>query len=322
MSLTVAAMVKHRSGTAVVELNLARRADVFAPLEPYDLRHPADPGVAVIPVDLVEFTTSVDYASGKSEGTITVQAPRSLIELGPIERSVMIFVCTIYARGATEDAGAITFTLNELAQFLGWDRPNAAQYDRLERAISAIASLRFSSWTGRIESRKYRTRKNKIKTVLERVTVSSIFGFIDEADLETRQQIAARRQNDNLPTNAKRSVKLWLGRRFREAIDNGVSVSVPIAALHRLGLKNRLALQLYFFVLSKKVGNQTIQVSADVLDSIVRPTASWRKDLRSRTEAACRLIMEADPRLHVSVVNAQLGGWKVVANFANPPPAR
>ena len=89
MSLTVTAMVKHRSGTAVVELNLARRADVFAPLDPDDLRLPADPGVAVIPADLVEFTTSIDYASGKSEGMITVQAPRSLIELGLIERSVM-----------------------------------------------------------------------------------------------------------------------------------------------------------------------------------------------------------------------------------------
>jgi hypothetical protein len=74
MSLTVTAMVKHRSGTAVVELNLARRADVFAPLEHDDLQRPLVPGVAVIPADLVEFTTSFDYASS-AEARVTGALP-------------------------------------------------------------------------------------------------------------------------------------------------------------------------------------------------------------------------------------------------------
>lgn len=180
-------------GTAVVELNVARRADVFAPLSEEDL-DPVPMAAAVVPSDLVEFVTEVHYQSGTSEGAITVQGPRSLIDLGPMERAVVAYACTLYATGKADANGTISFSLYQLARWIGQGRPNAAKYDRLERAVAAVAAVRFVRWTDRIEPVEHHTRTGKVRVHAERVMVTSVFGIVDEADLETREQIAARRR--------------------------------------------------------------------------------------------------------------------------------
>lgn len=158
-------MARAEAGAAVVELNFARRADVFAPLDPGELREVKDnaSAEAVIPTDLVEYTTTIIYASGRSEGSVTVRAPRGLIELGPLERAVMTFVCTLYAHGRRDETGAVCFTLHELARFIGWERPNGSQYARLERAVAAVAAVRFVSWYGRLEVVECKTRSGRTK---------------------------------------------------------------------------------------------------------------------------------------------------------------
>lgn len=103
------------------------------------------------------------------------------------------------------------------------------------------------------------------------------------------------------------------------ALDSGLSVSLSAAALRCIGLKNRLALQLYYLVASKRAGKRAVEISSDVLEQVVRPTESWRRKLRARTEAACRLINAADPAWHLSVVNDGAGAWKVLGG---PPPPR
>ncbi len=310
-------MAKNTSASAVLELNLARRADTFAPLDDAELHPAEDLSSAIIPSDFVQYTTNIQYASGKSEGDITISGPRSLIEIGPVERAVMVFICTLYATGRSNEDGSMSFSLHELAQWIGWDKPNAEQYDRLERAVASVAVIRFVNWQGRLESVSYRTRRGKEGKRLERVTVSSIFGFIDEADLETRERIAARRRNEHLPPNAVRIARVWLNRRFREALDAGVSVSLPMAALRKIGLKNQLASHLYYLVNSKRARGQAVEISDQVLEQIIRPTDSWRRNFRRRVENACRLINSADPRWHLSVAKASKGTWKVTAIFSN-----
>lgn len=299
-------MHRAASATAVVDLNIARRSDLFAPRPAQDL----DNDMATVPEDFLQFTTTVRYASGRTEGPVTVRLPEPLIQLGPVERAVVAYVCTRYVCGQADGDGAVTFALHDLAQWIGWSRPNARQYDRLEVAVEAVATVRFVQWRGYVEAMT-QTRGGRPR--YERVDVTSIFGFCDEADIETRARVAARRTNENLAANACRVVRLWINRRFRQQLNAGVSVRMPLSALQRIGLKNQLAAHLYYLLASKRTGTQPVEVSDEVLDQVVRPTASWRGKLRGRAEAACRLISAADPSISVSVNDTAVGRWKVVA---------
>ncbi len=309
-------MARNTTTTAVVELNIARRADAFAPLDDADLHQVEHLSSAIIPSDFVQYTTNIQYSSGTSEGAITISGPQALSEIGPVERSVMVYTCTLYASGRSDEDGSVSFSLHELAQWIGWEKPNAEQYDRLEHAVAAVATIRFIAWEGRLESVACRTRKGKQRKRLERVTINSIFGFIDEADLETRERIAARRKNEHLPPNTVRTVRVWLNRRFRQALDAGVSVSLPVAALRKIGLKNHLASHLYYLVNSKRARGQPVEILDQVLEQVVRPTESWRRNFRRRVENACRLINSVDPRWHLCVNEARKGSWKVTAIFS------
>lgn len=117
-------------------------------------------------------------------------------------------------------------------------------------------------------------------------------------------------------------VRLRLNRRICQALDAGLSVTLPLAALQVIGLKNRLAASLYYLVASKRNDRRPVEVSADVLEQIIRPTDSWRRNFRVRTEAACRLIHKADPTWHLAVVDARSGRWKVVATRTQPDALR
>lgn len=293
----------------MVDLNLARRSDLFAPRPAQGV----DGDMATVPADLLEFTTTVRYTSGRTEGPITVRLPRALADLGSVERAVMVYACTRYATGAADEHGTVTFTLHDLARWVGWKRPNATQYDRLERAVEAIASVRFTQWADYLQAAESPKRGQRRRSSYERVHVTSIFGFVDEADIETRERAASRRQADRLPANAHRRISLWLNRRFRQALDDGPSVRLPHEALRRLGLQHHLALQLYFLIASKRAGNRPVELSSSVVEQVVRPTPAWRRNLRQRTDAACRLICGADPGWKVEVTDAAGGGWKVVA---------
>lgn len=300
-----------RESTAVVDLNLARRSDLFTP------RGVQEGDMATVPADLLEFTTAVRYASGRAEGPVTVRLPRALADLGSVERAVMVYACTRYATGAADEHGAVTFTLHDLGRWVGWKRPNATQYDRLERAVEAIASVRFTQWADYLQASASPKRGARGGANYERVHITSIFGFVDEADIETRERAASRRQAEHLPANAQRRITLWLNRRFRQALDNGPSVRLPHEALRRLGLQHHLALHLYFLIASKRAGNRPVELSSSVVEQVVRPTTAWRRNLRHRTEAACRLICSADPGWKVEVTDAAGGGWKVVARHAD-----
>lgn len=298
----------------MVELNLARRADVFASVP--GVAEPDTAVAASLPMDIMQYTSAIRYSSGRAEGPVTVRLPQAVGELGAVERAVIAYVCTRYVYGQVRGDGAVAFTLHDLAQWIGWTRPNSDQYDRLERAVEAVATVRFVQWRGYLEAGQQRSSGRRKPTRYEHVDVTSIFGFCDEADIETRERAASRRDKDRLPTNARRTVKLWINRRFRQQLDAGVSVRVPLYVLQRIGLKNQLAAHLYYLIASKRTGNRPVEVSDDVLEQVVRPAATWRRKLRRRTETACRLIAEADGSFAVSVVNTAGGRWKVVATPA------
>lgn len=301
--------------TAVVDLNIARRSDLFAPRPTQG----ADGDMVTVPADLLQFTTAVRYASGREEGPITFRLPRMLADLGPVERAVMVYASTLYAAGAASEYCAVTFTLHDLARWVGWERPNGSQYDRLEQAVEAVASVRFTQWSDYLEATGDSASGRRSKAHHERVHISSIFGFADEADIETRDRAMSRRQSEHLPANAERRITLWINRRFRQALDHGVSVRLPHEALQRLGLKNHLAIQIYYMVASKRSGARPVELSRSVIEQVARPARSWRRNLRQRTEHACAAIEAADPGWRVSITAAAGGDWKVVATPAPAP---
>ncbi len=298
-----------------MELNVARRADLFSPVAPStatDLTRARDP--------VTQYTSEVRYTSGRVEGPVTVQLPQGLGPLGVVERAVIAYVCTQYATGRADPDGAVAFSLHALARWIGWVHPNAGQYDRLERAVTTIALVRFIQWWDYLEPVAPGSPKGA-RQRCQRVNVTSLFGFCDTADIETRAHAADRRAQEGRPSNAQRAVRLWLNQRIRQQLDAGVSVRIPLDVLQRIGLRRELAAHLYYLIASKRSAGQPVEIADRVWAQVIRPTPAWRRNLRARTTAACQVVSAADPSLAVSVIETGSGRWKIVARPVNPVPA-
>ncbi len=308
-------MFKLHHTTAVMELNVARRADLFSPGAPptgTDVTRARDP--------VTQFTSEIRYTSGRVEGPVTVQLPQGLGPLGVVERAVIAYVCTQYATGRADPGGAVTFSLHALARWIGWVHPNAGQYDRLERAVTTIALVRFIQWWDYLEPVAPGSPTGAARQRYQRVNVTSLFGFCDTADIETRAHAADRRAQDGLPSNAQRAVRLWLNQRMRQQLDAGVSVRIPLDVLQHIGLRHELAAHLYYLIASKRHGGQPVEIADRVWVQMIRPTPAWRRNLRARTAVACQVVSAADPSLAVSVIETGSGRWKIVAHPVNPVP--
>ncbi len=301
-----------------VDLQFARRVDIFAPQSDEEVRSVTTPGGHAA----VEIATAIRYVSGREEGTILFQVAllpgEQVTRLGPWEQMVYFALCELFCRYGTDADGWLRISsMRTLAWAVLGREPRGQDYDRIEAALLRLAQVTILKGSECFEMET--TPKGKQHVI--RTTSKGAYGLISDVEIMTKH--TGRIGKGESRTQRAREVRVHLSATVMERLRGGLVATLDARALREIGPGNETTLRLYAWVCSQR-GLQG-RISAVVVEQIVRPTEQWglqRKPakFRSQVQHMVERLAAADPRLTMRFApgSQEAGGWLLAWERVQP----
>jgi hypothetical protein len=302
-----------------VDLQFARRVDLFAPQPDEEVRPATTPGGQAA----VEIATAIRYVSGREEGTVLFQVAlfpgEQVTRLGPWEQMVYFALCELFCRYGTDADGWLRISsMRTLAWTVLGREPRGQDYDRIEAALLRLAQVTILKGSECFEMQQT-TPKGKRHVI--RTTSKGAYGLISDVDITTKH--TGRIGKGESRTQRAREVRVHLSATVMERLRGGLVATLNAQALREIGPGNETTLRLYAWICSQRGFHG--HISAMVVEQIVRPTAQWglqRKPakFRSQVKHMVERMAAADPRLTVRFVpgSREAGGWLLAWERTHP----